>query len=91
MQSLIVKQPPSLNKLIESNRRGWKAGARSKKRWTSISAKAAIEQLTPIEGKCKIVVTCNYYQTSCDPDNLFTCIKSVLDGCVSTITLKHLL
>ena len=82
MQKLIIPQPPTLNELINISRSNKYAAAASKKRWTTIAAKAALKQMKPLSkvNDIRVIATLDYKTRASDGDNLNTCIKYILDG-----------
>lgn len=89
MQYFEVKRPPTLNTIINANRTSRVLGANQKKKWTNYVKKQAIAaELQPVEDQVWIAVHITYHQAGCDPDNLFACLKFILDGLQKASVIK---
>ena len=82
METIDYKQPPSLNKLINTARTNRFVAAKEKKEWTNYVAKHSIMLLQKTYNNPYIAAEISYSRSSSDLDNLAACFKSVLDGLV---------
>ncbi|MFS6568001.1 hypothetical protein, partial [Staphylococcus aureus] len=82
METIEYRQPPSLNKLINTARTNRFVAAKEKKEWTAYIAKHSIANLQKTYNNPYIAAEISYSRSSSDLDNLAACFKSVLDGLV---------
>ena len=89
MEVIEYKQPPSLNKLINTARTNRFVAAKEKKDWTSYIAKHSVVNLQKTYNNPYIAAEISYSRSSSDLDNLAACFKSVLDGLVNAEIIKN--
>ena len=78
-QTIVYPQPPTTNETIDLNRSNKFKAARVKKIWTNKIATLS-EDLVPYSTPIWLGVKLTFPNNNCDPDNLFGCLKFVLDG-----------
>lgn len=83
MQQFTVKQPPTLNELLNASRANKYKAANLKRYWTKFIASCEeVKSLTPYRCPVWMAVEATYMRTSCDGDNIYACMKFVNDGLV---------
>ena len=80
-----------LNKLIQSNRQGWQAGASCKKKNQRAVLEALLEHLPDYQTESPIRLNIAWYEENKkrDPDNVFFGVKYILDGMVEFGTIQN--
>jgi hypothetical protein len=82
MESITYKQPPTMNKLLNTARTNRYVAAADKKRWTDYFAKESLVSIQDSYKRPFIAAEISYFKSNSDLDNLGACFKSVLDGLV---------